>query len=128
MVVANDIDPDAATAVLANAELNHISGDIVTETRDVLNGNFDIIEDIDVLLIGDMFYDEHIGGSVLNLCKKFKALDRSKDILMGDPGRWFLETSSEVDSLFWCMAKHTLTEECRRENYGFHHGMVWRFR
>ena len=128
MVVANDIDPDASTAALANAELNNITGNIVTDTRDILNSNFDVLKDIDVLLIGDMFYDEHIGGSVLNICKKFKALDRSKEVLMGDPGRWFLETSSEVDNLFWCMTKHALGEECRKENYGFHQGMVWRFK
>ena len=127
-VVANDIDPDAATAVLVNAELNNITGGIITETRDILNSNLDILQEIDVLLIGDMFYDEHIGGAVLSLCRKFKAMGKSKEILMGDPGRWFLESSSEVDSLFWSMSKHALGKECKKENYGFHHGMVWRFK
>ena len=127
-VVANDIDPDAAVAVLANAELNKITGEIVTDTKNILEGNLDALQNIDVLLIGDMFYDEHIGGAVLNLCRKFKAMDSSKDILMGDPGRWFLETNQEVDTLFWSISKYSLGEECKKENYGFHQGIVWKFK
>lgn len=125
-VIANDIDPDAAIAVRANAELNNIKGEIATDTTNFLEGNEEDLKDIDVLLIGDMFYDEHIGGAVLNLCKRFKAMDSSKLILMGDPGRWFLESSSEVDRLFWSISKYSLGEECKKENYGFHQGIVWK--
>merc|ERR1712142_5600 len=127
-VIANDIDPDAAIAVRANAELNNIKGEIATDTTNFLEGNEEDLKDIDVLLIGDMFYDEHIGGAVLNLCKRFKAMDSSKLILMGDPGRWFLESSSEVDRLFWSISKYSLGEECKKENYGLHQGIVWKLK
>ena len=126
-VIANDIDPNAAFAAAVNAKLNSV--DIVTDTTNLLDGNIDILKDIDILFIGDMFYDEHIGGAVLDLCQKFKALDsKRKEIYMGDPGRWFLEDNQDVSCLFRGVAKYVLGEECRKENFGFRQGMVWKFK
>ena len=128
-VIANDIDPNAAVAAQANSDINSVT-DIFLEGRDILNkGEENILEKVDVLLVGDMFYDESIGTSLLSFCKKFKEKDPSRVVLMGDPGRWFLQSNNNVvENSFDCIAKHGLEEECKKENYGFHYGLVWRMK
>ena len=51
---------------------------------DLLNGDTDIRREVlsstDVLLVGDMFYDEHIGSEVFDLCNTFKGLKRENEV------------------------------------------------
>ena len=51
---------------------------------DLLNGDTDIRREVlsstDVLLVGDMFYDEHIGSEVFDLCNIFKGLKRENEV------------------------------------------------
>jgi predicted nicotinamide N-methyase len=45
----------------------------------ILNSSYD------VLLIGDMFFDEPLGEKVMKVAREFPGI-----ALVGDPGRWFL--------------------------------------
>jgi len=131
-VVANDIDPNCRLALEINAELckQSLEGVEVLEA-DLLNGDTDIRREVlnstDVILVGDMFYDEHIGGAVIDLCNTFKGLKRENEVYVGDPGRWALEEHSQFHTSFLCSAKYTLGETTRDENNGFSHGFIWRF-
>ena len=131
-VIANDIDENAEIALMTNSELNNVmkGSNIKFTTKNYLSTqDLEALRSVDLILIGDMFYDQEIGESVLSLCKTFKALDKTKEILIGDPSRWFLESSSDtIRSMFECTAKYSLTEETRKENYGFHHGHVWKLK
>ena len=128
-VIANDIDENASVALNTNLKLNNMdisNGKLEFSGLNYLE-NHDGLIDIDTILIGDMFYDKEIGEAVINLCKKCR--DLRKTVLLGDPGRWFLKSSSDVvGSMFECVAKYDLTEETKQENYGFDHGLVWKLR
>ena len=114
-----------------NMKLNNIHDDRISFLKTNLLGgqHSDILEDIDTILIGDMFYDEDIGSSVLEICQRFVNISRDKEVLLGDPGRWFMESSEHlVSSLFTCISKHSLPTTTRNENYGFDTGFAWRMR
>ena len=128
-VTANDIDTASETALRVNSELNNLNlSEKVKFISDNLleSDNLNILNNYDVILVGDMFYDQEIGDSVVSLCRNFKQTGDDKDVLVGDPGRWFLETSDIRDTS--CVAKYNLPEETRKENYGFHQGVVWRMK
>ena len=130
-VTANDIDQNAFTATKINMKLNNIQEDKIDFLADNLlqNQQLDILENIDTLLIGDMFYDELIGSSVLEICQKFVNLGSDKEVLLGDPGRWYLESSADlIFSLFTCISKHNLPPATKRENYGFDTGFAWKMK
>ena len=84
-VVANDIDPNCRLALDMNAELSKqsLAGVEMVET-DLLAGDNDtrmeVLRSTDVVLVGDMFYDEHIGGEVYNLCSTFKNLKKENEV------------------------------------------------
>ena len=135
-VTANDIDVTAETVLRANCELNSVG----TSDRQKIafsGANFltedssceEMLRDVDLILVGDMFYDQEIGEAVIKLCERFKQLGSGKEVLLGDPGRWFLQSSSRtIQAMFTPVAKYSLTPETRRENYGFHHGIVWKMK
>ena len=84
-VVANDIDPNCRLALDLNAEMckQSLEGVEMLEA-DLLSGDTDIRREVlsstDVLLVGDMFYDEHIGSEVFDLCNTFKGLKRENEV------------------------------------------------
>ena len=86
--MANDIDPNCRLALDINAELckQGLEGVEVLEA-DLLNGDTEIRREVlnftDVILVGDMFYDEHIGGAVFDLCSTFKGLKRENEVVPG---------------------------------------------
>ncbi len=86
-VLAIDIDAKAIAAAQLNADAN----DVVIETR--LDN---IIEDTppaaDVLLAGDIFYDEALAERVLPFLERCRTA--GLDVLIGDPGRAPLPMSS----------------------------------
>ena len=130
-VTANDIDQNAFTATKINMKLNNIQEDKIDFLADNLleTQQLDILENVDTLLIGDMFYDEQIGSSVLEICQKFVNMAGEKEVLLGDPGRWYLESSAElITSLFTCISKHSLPPATKRENYGFDTGFAWKMK
>lgn len=129
-VIANDIDPNCELALRMNAELNTTS--LVGVESDVTNvlehsaAAAAVLRSVDVLLIGDMFYDDQIGGQVFRLCEAFKALDSGNDVYVGDPGRWVLQNKNHFLSVFSCRAKYELCDSCKLENSGFVQGLVWK--
>ena len=148
-VVANDIDPNCRLALDMNAELSKqsLAGVEMVET-DLLAGDNDtrmeVLRSTDVVLVGDMFYDEHIGGEVYNLCSTFKSLKKENEVsvcvlrskhndplpqvYVGDPGRWALEEHSRFHQSFACCAKYNFAEATTLENNGFSTGLVWRLK
>jgi predicted nicotinamide N-methyase len=82
-VTANDIDPYAAMAIGLNAELNGV--DVAVSCGDLLEGDGG---DADVVLAGDVFYDERMARSVMAFFGRVTA--RGGIVLVGDPGRGFL--------------------------------------
>ena len=130
-VTANDIDQNAFTATAMNMKLNNIDDDRISflQTNLLEGQHSDILEDIDTILIGDMFYDEEIGSSVLEICQRFVNISRDKEILLGDPGRWYIQSSEDLlSSLFTCISKYSLPTTTRNENYGFDAGFAWKMR
>ena len=129
-VIANDIDEDAKTALEANMDINlrNEADKVVFSSENYLLPPFKILdENISLILIGDMFYDEEMGKSVLNLCDQCR--EKKVDVVLGDPGRWFLQSSSHlINSMFDCVARYQLSDETRRENFGLDTGLVWRLK
>ncbi len=79
-LLASDIDPMAAVAVELNARANSVA--IATTTRDLVGNP---LQDFDVVLAGDMFYDPAFARKVLSWFQDLLA--RGVKILLGDPSR-----------------------------------------
>jgi len=79
-VEAVDIDPNAVAAAALNADLNGVS--IAVRCADILDGPS---PDADLVLIGDVFYDEAVARRVLPFARLCR--DAGCDVLIGDPGR-----------------------------------------
>jgi predicted nicotinamide N-methyase len=79
-VTANDIDQYAIAAANANANANGVSLDV--EINDLTDGDGG---DADVILAGDVLYNEQIAGIVLPFVARAAA--RGATVLLGDPGR-----------------------------------------
>ena len=83
--MANDIDPNCRLALDINAELckQSLEGVEVLEAN-LLKGDTairsEVLQSTDVILVGDMFYDEHIGSAVYDLCSTFKGLKRENEV------------------------------------------------
>ena len=80
---ANDIDPYAAIAVGLNAKLNGV--DVAVSCGDLLGGDGG---DAEVVLAGDVFYDERMAESVMAFFGRVTA--RGGVVLVGDPERGHL--------------------------------------
>ncbi|XP_052743995.1 electron transfer flavoprotein beta subunit lysine methyltransferase [Bicyclus anynana] len=115
-VVANDIDPFAVMATNINAELNKTK--VETSTEDYIGKSCD---DFDVILIGDMFYDEEFASILFAWLNRLSA--DNKMILIGDPGRHGLTEGRR--SQMTLLASYELPQETRDENNGFTHTTVW---
>jgi predicted nicotinamide N-methyase len=82
-VVAFDIDPVSLTACTLNAEANELA--IEVECRDIVG---DALEGYDVVLIGDLFYEEGPAKRIHAWAKELA--HAGKVVLVGDPGRAYL--------------------------------------
>lgn len=79
----------------------------------------------DLILLGDMFYDEelaaHLHGWLTN-CKSF----RKTNVLIGDPGRTqFLKHAAK--NQLEKVAEYELLETTKEQNYGLTTSGVWRY-
>ncbi|CAH2098038.1 unnamed protein product [Euphydryas editha] len=115
--VANDIDPYAVIASKINAELNEVK--IETDTNNFIGSS---CKDFDVILIGDMFYDEDFGNLLFTWLTTLAKQD--KMILIGDPGRHGLTESRR--SRMTLLANYELPKESREENHGYTETSVWK--
>ena len=79
-VTAIDIDPIAVVAARLNAEANGVALDVAC---------MDIIgrppPDVDLILVGDLFYSDVLAASVLPFLRQCRAAGIA--VLIGDPGR-----------------------------------------
>jgi predicted nicotinamide N-methyase len=79
-VVAVDVDPLAGEAVAANAAANRLA--VTWLQADLLDGP---VPDVDVVLAGDVLYEERMASRVLAWLDSFNGV-----VLLGDPGRDYL--------------------------------------
>jgi len=129
-VTANDIDPACRLALAMNAELSGTSLEAVAvEEADLLDPAAfpgQLLATTDVLLVGDMLYDEQMGDRVFALCRAFKGLRAGNEVYIGDPGRWVLEARPALAGRLACLARTELGDAARRENSGLTTATVWR--
>jgi len=76
-VLAVDVDPLAGEAVAANAAANGV--EVPFRLADLLDGP---APDVDVVLAGDVLYEERLAERVLRWLRSFNGV-----VLLGDPGR-----------------------------------------
>ena len=81
--LAADIDEFSATAIALNATLNEVA---LTITTDDLLATAP--PDCDVILVGDLFYEQSLAARLLEWLKL--AQQRGTRVLIGDPGRAYL--------------------------------------
>lgn len=85
-VLAADLDPLAGVAARLNARLNALSAPDTT-TEDLVGREVDF----DVVLAGDVFYDPELAARGLTWLRMLA--DKGVEVLVGDPGRGFLDVS-----------------------------------
>ena len=82
-VLAVDNDADAVAAAEANAAANAVT--VAALCADILDTP---APDVDVVLVGDLFYDRAVAGCVTRFLAR--CAESGARILVGDPGREFL--------------------------------------
>jgi predicted nicotinamide N-methyase len=82
-VTAAEVDPLAAAAIALNAAANQVG--VAVTLRDLLDGDGG---DTEVVLAGDVFYEEPMARRVLPFLQRAQA--RGAHVLVGDPGRAYL--------------------------------------
>jgi len=85
-VIAADIDPLADAAIALNAEANGVYVDIVI--ADLLDQPPPAGSRYDVILVGDLFYEQTTAARALAWLRRHAALGAR--VLVGDPGRSYL--------------------------------------
>ncbi|XP_006895146.1 PREDICTED: methyltransferase-like protein 20 [Elephantulus edwardii] len=120
-ILANDIDPIAGIAIALNCELNQVN------PFPILTSNIlDLEQDKwDLVVLGDMFYDESLADSLHRWLKKCFWTHKTQ-ILIGDPGRpQFSEHS--IQNQLRKVVEYSLPEATRQENNGLTTSTVWDF-
>ncbi|XP_072033034.1 electron transfer flavoprotein beta subunit lysine methyltransferase-like [Amphiura filiformis] len=116
-VMANDIDPVSIQAIKMNAALNHVT--LETSTENFIGRH---ISDWDVILLGDMFYDNDFTNMVSDWLKYLSSFNTT--VLIGDPGRFYLQ-SHPIKKQLTKVFEVELPEQSRLENNGLTQGFVW---
>uniref|UniRef100_A0A667XXB1 Electron transfer flavoprotein beta subunit lysine methyltransferase n=1 Tax=Myripristis murdjan TaxID=586833 RepID=A0A667XXB1_9TELE len=120
-VVANDVDAVAAVATHMNCELNGLEP-LVCVTDNMIGSE---PPGFDLILLGDMFYDEALADSLhgwLGRCVKA----HGSQVLIGDPGRAQFE-GHRIRGRLQRLARFELPESVREQNYGLTCSSVWRY-
>lgn len=111
----------AAVAVQMNSELNGVEPPVCL-TKNMIGCQ---TEAFDLILLGDMFYDEALSSSLhswLDLCIK----SHGTKVLIGDPGRAQFEEHS-VRRYLHRQIQYELPPSVREENYGLTCSTVWSY-
>lgn len=111
----------AAVAAHMNSELNGVKPPVCV-TKDMIGSE---PERFDLILLGDMFYDEALATSLhswLDRCIKMQGTQ----VLIGDPGRAQFEGHG-IRRLLHQLAQFELPKSVREENYGLTCSSVWRY-
>jgi predicted nicotinamide N-methyase len=112
---AIDLDPFAAAACKLNAALNDVSIEILV--GDALVGP----SGVDVVLVGDLFYDRDIAPRLLAWLRAEAA--RGATVLIGDPGRTYLP-KDELEAI----ARYEVPVSRALEDAEIKRAAVWRLR
>ncbi len=107
--------PVSLEAVTLNATLNNV--DVETDRRDRIGS---CAGQWDVVLLGDMFYDQDITDKVFDWLRYLTS--RGTRVFIGDPGRVFLSSS---ESRLHRVATYQLPKEAMLENSGLTQGNAW---
>uniref|UniRef100_G1S3F2 Electron transfer flavoprotein beta subunit lysine methyltransferase n=1 Tax=Nomascus leucogenys TaxID=61853 RepID=G1S3F2_NOMLE len=119
-ILANDIDPIAGMAITLNCELNRLNPFPIL-IQNILNLEQD---KWDLVVLGDMFYDEDLADSLHPWLKKcFWYRTR---VLIGDPGRPQFSGHS-IQHHLHKVVEYSLLEPTRQENSGLTTSTVWDF-
>ena len=89
-VLANDIDPICAHSTALNAKLNEVLTPFTADNL-LLKG----IPDTDVILAGDVCYEEPLATQVMQWLQD--AVQAGITVLLGDPGRTFLPKARQKE-------------------------------
>ncbi|WP_433037285.1 class I SAM-dependent methyltransferase [Actinomycetospora sp. CA-053990] len=81
--IASDTDARARAAIVLNAQANDVEIDVV---GDVLDADEPL--DVDLVLAGDVFYEQPMARHVERFCDE--AVAAGVDVVVGDPGREYL--------------------------------------
>nr|XP_033342784.1 electron transfer flavoprotein beta subunit lysine methyltransferase-like [Megalopta genalis]XP_033342785.1 electron transfer flavoprotein beta subunit lysine methyltransferase-like [Megalopta genalis]XP_033342786.1 electron transfer flavoprotein beta subunit lysine methyltransferase-like [Megalopta genalis] len=119
-VLANDIDKVACAAVSMNAALNHV--ELQVSQEDLLQRSTS--EKLaDVILVGDMLYDEEIAVRLIPWLEK--ARENGTRIYLGDPGRHGL--TENLKKNLKLLKRYSLPENVRKENHGYQQCEIWEY-
>ncbi len=114
-VTAADIDRFALAAININAAANKT--DVTPCGDDLLDAP---PPDVDVILVGDLFYEKSVAGRLVSWLETAAA--RQLDVLIGDPGRSYLPR----DRLVSC-ASYEVPVTRDLEDAEIKNSKVWRF-
>ncbi|XP_069808476.1 electron transfer flavoprotein beta subunit lysine methyltransferase [Dendropsophus ebraccatus] len=120
-VVANDIDPVAGAAIGLNCQLNRI-GNLLFHPENIIG------EDAgrwDVIVLGDMFYDEQLADSLHRWLRRC-IQQHGTTVLIGDPGRGHF-LGHPIKKQLRKVVEYFLPETSKQDNYGLTTSAVWRY-
>ncbi|KAJ6659954.1 hypothetical protein lerEdw1_018151 [Lerista edwardsae] len=121
-VVANDIDPVAGAAMVLNCELNNLNPFTIL-TENLIGTEVDCW---DLIVLGDMFYEEQLADGLHRWLTKC-VHDHGTKVLIGDPGRPHF-VSHQIQRQLHKVKEYPLTESTQKENNGSTSTMVWDYR
>lgn len=120
-ILANDIDPVAGMAMVLNCELNNVNPFPVL-TKNIIGTE---LNKWNLIVLGDMFYDEQLSNSLHHWLRKCIRTHGTK-VLIGDPGRsQFI--AHPMHSQLHKVAEYSLPESTRQENNGLTSSTVWSY-
>jgi predicted nicotinamide N-methyase len=124
-VLANDTDALAVVALSLNADLNGVTIQATAADLMAPDSGFDPAS-VDVVLVGDAFYDPALSGRALAFLARCRAA--GCDVLVGDPGRADLPVARLTRISTQAVP---VTRDCQyvaaRPDYELHATAVWRF-
>uniref|UniRef100_A0A3Q2EGZ4 Electron transfer flavoprotein beta subunit lysine methyltransferase n=1 Tax=Cyprinodon variegatus TaxID=28743 RepID=A0A3Q2EGZ4_CYPVA len=109
----------AAVVTKMNCELNNVDPPVCV-TDNIIGSDASCF---DLILLGDMFYDEALADSLhrwLDRCIE----DSGTKVLIGDPGRAHFEGHG-IRKLLHHLAQFELPKSVREQNYGLISSHVW---
>ncbi|XP_066490511.1 electron transfer flavoprotein beta subunit lysine methyltransferase [Tiliqua scincoides] len=121
-VVASDTDPIAGAAMVLNCELNNLNPFTIL-TENLIGTKVDCW---DLIVLGDMFYEEQLADGLHQWLMKCIHAHGTK-VLIGDPGRPHF-ISHQIQRQLHKVKEYALTESTQQDNNGSISTMVWDYR
>ncbi|MEY9843261.1 methyltransferase [Streptacidiphilus sp. MAP5-3] len=116
-VAVSEIDPLALAALALNAAANDVS--VGATLGDVLDTDPAALGEVDLVLVGDAFYERAMATRVLAFLQRARALGTTA--LVGDPGRAYLPRTE-----FEALADYPVPVQRELEDAQIKHTTVWR--